>query len=386
MRTLTCLTLAAVLAAVAVAASPAPPAAEPAPLLKAVTPPSGNTRVRLPVQVTGNMMSDAQFKAKIPPAKGKKGEYIDVVATFDTIPGKSAVSAKKWKSWGYEVPANKIGVLPELIIPASQLAPKISKGGRDVEVRIPSVSLEIVDPPGNSETIFNCDLFLRINDVTKNADRAFEPRFYYSGALELTAPNAAVKRPGSGDEEPPELTVTTDPSLVPVSGAMTVRHGVPMFAFASINGLPKYKLPDGKEETVNVGVSSSTNWPGGIYMTMGTARGCGVELDNGKDLTGTGTTFESTVAKGTVKEFRLAFQSGPGLKAPKDLVLTNVTVYVDKSDSNHFVWLGAKFVNEHLKDGVYLCGSDGAWKLMGRAKPEILLDMKTRAPATPPKK
>jgi len=82
-----------------------------------------------------------------------------------------------------------------------------------------------------------------------------------------------------------------------------------------------------------------------------------------------------------VKEFRLAFRTGEGFAERKDLVLTDVTVAVDRAHSGHFVWLGTKFVNEYLADGVYACGSDGEWKLLGRVKPALLRDVTTRPPA-----
>jgi hypothetical protein len=381
MRALVRFTLPVLLVAVAAIA---PAADDPVQLLKAVTPGTGSVRVQIPVATTG-MFTDSQLKGQVPKAKGKKTDVVDVTIAFDTLPGKSNVSAKKWQSWGYEIPANRIGVLPELIIPATQLAPKVSKG-RDVEVRIPSVSLEIIDPPAGSDQVFGSDLYIRINDLTKNADRAFEPRYYFGDkTLELTVPSTAIKKLGTGDEPPAEPGVDPDKSLVIVSGPMNASRGTPGFAFASINGLPQYKTPDGKTEMVNVGVSSNTNWPGGIIMTIGVARGCGVEIDkDAKDLTGTGTTFETMIAKGKVKEFRLGFMTGPGFKAQKDFVLKDVTVYVDKNNSGHFVWLGTKFFNEYIKDGIYSCGSDGAFKTLGRIQPEFLLDIKTRMP--PPKK
>jgi hypothetical protein len=358
-------------------------AADDTQLLKAVNPPSSSIRVRVPV-AAGLPLTDAQIKGQVPKAK-KKSELVDVTFAFDTLPGKSMVAAKKWQSWGYDIPANKVGVLPELVIPATQIAPKVTKGGRDVEVRITSLSLEIVDPPGGMEQVYGSDLYIRLNDITKNADRAFEPRFYFGDkTLELTVPNSAIKRLGTGDDTPPEPAVNSDNTLVMASGAMSAAKGTPMFNFASINGLTQYKLPDGKMETVNVGVSSNTNWPGGIMMTIGTARGCGVEMENGKDLTGTGTTFETQIAKGKLKEFRLGFLTGAGFKTQNDFVLKDVTVYVDKNNSGHFVWLGNKFVNEYLHDGIYSGGADGSWKTLGRIKPEFLQDIKTRMP--PPKK
>ena len=338
--------------------------------------------MRIPID-TSNTFTDSQFKARVPRAKSKTGETIDVTVAFDTLPGKSHVSTKKWKSWGYEVPTNKVGVLPEIVIPATQLAPKPSKG-RDAEVRLPAISLEIVDPPAGSDLIYGSDLYIRLSELTKNADRTFEPRFYYGDKfLELTVPGGAVKRPGTGDDTAAEPAVNADAKLVPVSGPMVVR-GAPVFAFASINGLTQYKTPDGKFETVNVGVSSNTNWQGGIMVTIGTARGCGLDIEQAKETTGTAATAETQVSPAKVKEFRLAFQTGAGFKNQKDLVLKDVTVHVDKTNSGHFVWLGSKFVNEHFTDGVYGWTSDGNYRLLGRVKPDLLQDVKTRTPAKKP--
>jgi hypothetical protein len=304
---------------------------------------------------------------------------IDVTVSFDTLPTKGYVSAKKWRSWGYEVPANKIGLLPELVIPGSQLAPKSSK--RDVLVRFPAISLEIIDPPGGEEKVFGSDL--SITEFTKNNDRVMEPRYYFADPfLDLTVLGTSLRRPGTDEGMPPEPTLTKEPAgLVPVSGPTVVR-GVPVFAYAAINGKSQYKTPEGKDEWVNVGVSSSSNWKG-LQMTMGTARGCGVEMEDAKDLTGTGATFQAMIGRGKLKEFRLGFQTGPGFKTQKDLVLKDVPVFIDKNNSEHFVWLGPSLINEHLKDAVYAFGADG-WRLLGRAGPADLQDIKTRTPAKKP--
>ncbi len=352
---------------------------EPAPLLKPVTPQGSGARVRFAVDGKSNM-TDSQFKAQIQSAKikGKKGETIDVTVAFDTLPTKGYVSAKKWKSWGFEIPANKIGLLPELVVSGSQLAPKASK--RDVMIRIPSIALEIIDPPGGSDQVFGSDITLGMSDLTRNNDRFFEPRYYFGDKfLELTVLGTALKRLGTGDEVPPPPSITREPAeLVAVSGA-TVLRGVPVFAYAAINGQTQYKTPDGKDEWVNVGVSANTNW-NGLLMTLGTARGCGVQMEDAKDVTGTGATFQAMIARGKLKEFRLGFSTGPGAKAQKDLVLKDVTVFIDKNNSNHFVWMGPRVINQHFKDAVYAFGPDG-WRLHGRAKPDELQDIKTRTPA-----
>ena len=65
--------------------------------------------------------------------------------------------------------------------------------------------------------------------------------------------------------------------------------------------------------------------------------------------------------------------SGLGFKTAQDLLLKDVTVWVDKNDSGHMVWLGPNCIREQIANPVYACGLDGAWKLFGRAKPEMIV-------------
>jgi hypothetical protein len=345
------------------------------PLLKPVVPPSTSVRVR--ITTSEEKESFLHFEAQVPKAKAKKGEMTDIKVALEVRPGKAYVTAKKWQSWGYEIPANKVGVLPELVIRGVQLAPKPTKG-RDLDFRVSGLKVEIVEPPKNADTILGCDLLVSLRDLTRNSDRLYEPRMYFSDHfVELTVPAASVKRPGTGDDIPPEPGVNPDEKLVPFVGATTTR-GVAVFTYAALNGLSRYRTPDEKEQTVSVTVSSTTRCPGGIAMSLGTARGCKVDLIEGTELKGAGTSFETAIVKGTVKEFRIGFQTGPGLKAQQDLVLKDVTVWVDKNDSGHMVWLGPEFLHSQFKDPVYACGPDGAWKLHGRVMPEKLQDVKTR--------
>ena len=202
--------------------------------------------------------------ARAPTADGKKGDKVETVeirVALEVRPGRSVVAAKKWRSWGYEVPANKIGILRELVIPGVQLAPKTSKG-RDVEVRFPGLRIEIVEPPGNADTVLGCDLLVSLSDLTKQTDRLFEPRLYFADQfLELTVPAGSVKRLGTGDDTPGEPGVNSDPKLVPIMAA-TATRGVAVFSYAALNGLAQYKTPEGKEVPVNVTVSSTTRCAG----------------------------------------------------------------------------------------------------------------------------
>ena len=381
MRIVSCITLILSAALIAVAGQAAK---EPAPLLKAVVPTNG-LRVRIPVdEARGTTM---QFKAQIP-RKGKKGDMIDVTVGIETLPGPSYVSTKLWESWGYETPPNKMAILPELVIPASQVAPKLSKGqSRDVQVKIPGLVFEIVDPPQGAEKVRGVDLYLTLKELTKYRYADFEPRFYFQDKfIDLTVPAAATKRVGGGDEAPPEPAITAEPGLVPVAGPIVIRdqqgrpgpRGIPVFVYASVNGFTQYALADGKTELVNAGVSSTNDWPTGVLMTMATARGCKVEVNEDKDSLGMGANYQLKVVEGKIKEFRLGMLTGPNMKTQKDLVIKDLTVYVDKNNSSHFVWLGPRFLDTYFKDQVYNCTSDGVFALHGRVKPDLLLDINTR--------
>jgi hypothetical protein len=373
MRTLSRLTLlAGLLAACAIGAAAAPPA----PLVKPVTPTGGGVRVRVPI-IDDKVTTSSRMKALIPRPKGKKGETLEVKVLIDTLPSPGLVGLNTWKEWGFEVPANRIGVIPELIVHGAQLAPNIKE--RDVEFRATNVKVNIVEPAAGQDAVFaKCDVWLSLRDLCGGfeRERTFEPRFYFTDKFfELTAPATAIKKLNTG-EIPVSEPQATAGELVPVMGPMNMT-GTLSFSFCSINGVSKYTTPQGKMETVNAGVSSITNYPPPcILVTVNTARGCGVELEK---QPGDG---ETTVT-GKVKELRLGLATGPGFKAQKDLVLKDVTVYVVNEKTKAAVWLGDRFIETYFTDPVYGCGPDGVWRLHGRVKPELLEDIKTR---TPPKK
>jgi hypothetical protein len=351
-------------------------AQDPVPLLRPVVP--GPERVRVRLATSEEKVGFLHLAGRVPKADGKKGDLVDVRVAFEVRPGRAMVAAKKWQRWGYQMPANKIGILPELVVSAVQLAPKPPGGGRDVEVRFSGLRVEIVEPPGNADTVLGCDLLVSLSDLTKQTDRLYEPRLYLADKfLELSVPAGGVKRLGTGNDQPTEPGVNPDPKLVPAMIA-TATRGPAVFSYAAVNGQSRYKTPDGKEQAVNVMVSSTTRSPGGIIMTLGAARGCGIEIEKGKDIAGMGTSFETSMARGKLKELRIGLQAGEGFKMPRDLVLNDVTVWVDKNDSDHMIWLGPEFLRAQFKDAVYGCGLDGAWKFHGRVLPERLQDVKMR--------
>ncbi|MCI0701097.1 MAG: hypothetical protein L0241_08440 [Planctomycetia bacterium] len=354
-----------------------PAADPPPPLVKPVVPANKTTRAR--IAVIEDKKTNMQFKAQIPKPQGKKGQMIDVKVMLETLPNVGQVTLKKWKAWGFEVPPNRVGVLPELIIPAAQIAPKPTKG-RDIEIRITNVKLEIKELPGGGDLIGGCDMYLCLRDLTGGSDRVLQPRVYFADRFfELTASNAALKRLNTGATTSPDPMATPDDGLVPLVPAVGTMSGaqLPLFSFASVNGLTQYKTPTGKMEKINAGVSSTSNYAApGITMTVNTALGCGVEMEK--------VPAEGAPVAGKVKELRLGLHTGLGFKVQKDLVLKDVVVTVVDDKSQSFIWLGPRFVEEFFKDGVYGCGSDGVWRLHGRVKADLLQDIKTRMPPKKP--
>jgi hypothetical protein len=371
------------------AASLSAPAADgPDPLLKPLTPTGTQARVRLPTK--GGFPDTLQFNAQVPHGKNK-GEVVDITVAVDTQPGKSFVAEKTVAAWGYEVPANKEFVLPELLVPAAQVAPA-RKGGRDVLVRLTNVKLHVVSPPADAkDQIYQCTIALSATDLYRGGEKAIEPRLSFGDHfLELTVPTAepkktspppvlGLKRLSTDDFAAPEVTADATPGLVPVAAPTANRGGTPLLAYVAINGKDAYPLANKNLMPVNASVSGINNWNTGIVLSLGLARGCKIEFDENKRAgTGTGALAQTEMVEGKIKELRIGLVTGPGLKTQKDLVLKDVPVVVDKSVSEGMMWVGAKFIETHFKDAVYAAGADGLWKLHGRCDPEALADIKTR--------
>lgn len=347
---------------------------EPAPLLKPVAPGRDHIRVRMATLEDG--AGFYHIKARVPKAKNKE-EAVEITVAFECRQGRSCVSVKKWRSWGFDVPANRMVVLPELVIPGSQLAPKLTRGW-NVDVKLTNLRLEVIDPPGNAGTILGCDLFLSLSEVTKNADKSFEPRLYFGDQfLEMTFPTSAIQRGNGEGTAPGDATVNSDKALVPVTGLMTTR-GPLTFAYASINGHDRQKGADGRDGPLSVTIGSTTNSTSGVVISYSMARAFGIEEVDGKELSGTGTDFKTTISKGVIKELRIGLRTGQEVKTQSDLVLKDVVVWIDKNDKTNAMLLGPKFFREYFQDPVYACDREGVWRLHGRVKPELLKDVKTR--------
>ena len=346
-------------------------AADPLPVVKPVVPGGGSVRVRIPLGPPKAELT--QFKAHIPKPKGKKGETIDITVGVSIQPGNPGVSLQQWKAWGFDVPDNRMGVLPELIIPGAQLAPKPTKG-RDVEFRITNLKLSIQEVAGGDTAGLTNTIGLSLRELTGGADRAFEPRVYFADRfLELTAPGAAVKKLNAGDMTSPDPQLTADDKLAPGFIPFTTA-AYPLVVFVSVNGQTQYISAKGDTLPVIGGMASSGMAPPGIIMSVNMARGCGVELNK-----------EMGPTTGKVRELRFGLMTGSGFKAQKDLVLKDVTVWISNDESSSFIWLGPAFADTYFKDGVYGCASDGVWRLHGRVKPELIEDVKTRKPVQPKK-
>jgi hypothetical protein len=350
---------------------------DPPPLLKPVAPAGNQLRVRFPVQP--GFPKTMSFTAQIPTKANQKYESTDITVALDTLPGKSYVTAKKLESWGYPVPRDKEFLLPELTIHAAQIAPKPMKG-HDTIVRLTNLKITVVDSPGSSDnTIFFCDMCLSASTFYLGNERAMEPRLSFGDKFfELTVPATIAKRPGTEDAKLVDVTANPEPKLVPAFGPMVSRGGLHVFNYACINGQESYKTPGGRVFPINVAVSSITNVPSGVIVTLGLARGCKIEMDQAAPGMGaTGVEAKSEFIPGKIKELRLAVHTGPGMKTVKDIVLKDLQVFVEKNQSEGYMLLGQKFMDTYFADAVY-SGTGEGWKLHGRVDPDLLMDIKTR--------
>jgi hypothetical protein len=357
----------------------APAADEPAPLLKAVTPPAKNLRVRIPV--TPGSPLPMKFNAQVPRAK-KKSELIDIVVTYDTFHNPNWITLKKLESWGYEPGKATEFILPELLIPASQVSPKVAKdAGADVLVKLTNIKLTVVNNPASTnDTIHTADMTLSALGMFQNAEQTVSPRISFGDKfIEMTVPSTSVKRSGTDAIIVSDVTISKDAKLVPSVAHTVVRNNMPAIVYAAIDGQDAYKTPEGRLIPVNCAVSSiSNNGVDGIMVTLGLARGVKLEMDPaGKGPVALGVDIKTEFAPGKIKELRLGLHTGPGYKVQKDLVIKDVPVYVDKNITDGYMYINQKFMDQYMVDAVYTSSGDG-WKLYGRCDPDLLFDIKTR--------
>ena len=369
-----------------------PAADEPAaaPLLKEVKAGPGTLRVRIPVKP--GFPDPMSFAAQVPRAK-KKSELIDVKVAFEVMPGQSYVTVKKLESWGYEPGKAKEFVLPELLVPATQVSPKPTKGS-DAVIRLSNVKLTVIaDPASKDDTVHMADISLSSTTLFQYADRAADARTSFADKfIELTVPAAtAVRRPGTDAVAAADVSVSPDGKLVPSVGSTVNRtipsdnpammRGMPVFTYAAVDEQDSYKTPDGKTIPVSVAVSTISNMPSGVMVTLGLARGVKIDFDAAAaGQAAIGVDMKSAFVPGKIKQLRLGLtvdKKAKGQKEQKDIVIKDIPVMVDKNISEGYLLIGQKFIDTYFIDGVYTNSSEG-WKLHGRTNPELLFDIKTR--------
>ena len=362
---------------------------------KATLPPAGAVRVQVPLteQGTGRLYFSAQlplpggslqFKNRPKPADARAeiDQRTTIKVTYDALLGsRSVVSKKKWQQWGFPLPpAGQLATIPELWIPAVQLAPN-PKQHRDVQIRLTNLNVELVESPEETCTIFGSDLLLLASDLTRHNEARWQPHLHFSrNYLELTVPQNQIRRLETAEILPREKASGEEiGDEIPVA-AVVASRGSPILTYVAINGKDEYLLPSGQRMKVRAMVASALSC--GIAMTMGTARGCGVEITD-REVPGQGLTFKTTMAKGRIRELRLELFPLPEGSRPRDLVLENLEVWIDLNDSDHWVWLGPDFWRQHFTEPIYVCTPQGSWKVYAFLSPRQLVDPKTRLPRKP---
>jgi hypothetical protein len=360
-----------------------------APLPK-IMPPAGAVRVRIPLSEQGTGF--CHFAARLPlPARNKlhspgkstsnvsadTAREIDIQVVFDVRPGRSVVSLKKWLQWGFErPPAGQKALLPQLLIPAVQLLPKPQQH-HDAWIRLSHIPIEVIDTPGDVDTIVGSDLLLSVSDLTHHGEHRWLPHLHFGQLyLDLTVPVRQIHYPGTSVQYRIDAKPVGEDQRQAVAAVISP-VGLPILTYVALNGKDRYPLPDGQLMPVRAVIASVLNCPGGIAMTMGTARGCGVELTEHK-LPGQGIGFKTTIVRGRLHELRLEVFVAPDYTKKRDMVLKDLEVWVDSEDSDHLVWLGSQFWRRYFADPVYACHTTRHWKLYGRVNPALLVDPKSR--------
>jgi hypothetical protein len=338
-------------------------AADPPPLLKPLAGTSAAPRLRFPTIGNQNQPADIGFKALIPKPKGKKGEYTEITVLVSPNVGNIGHSIQQWKAWGFEVPADRNGVLPELVLLGAQVGAAKSAKGTDAEFRVTNLKVQLAEAPGGDKGGISNILSVPLSVLTGGNDRGAEPRFHVGDRfLELSAPTKSVRKLDTSDVQLREVFTTADAGLK----AATVPMTLTAFNYVSVNGFTQYQRPNGNPERV-AGYISIGGGGIDILMSITMARGCGVQLDK-----------EMGPTSGIVKELRFGPITGPELKGQRDFVLRDVKVGLIADESSSLIYIGTRFAERHFKDGIYACGADGVWKLHGRVKPDETDDIKTR--------
>ncbi len=222
-------------------------AADPPPLLKPVPGSSAAPRLRFPLSLPKDNISDAVFKARVPKPKGKKGEYTEISLSVSSFPNPPTHTIQQWKAWGFEVPADRVGLLPEVVIVGAQTSAPKSAKGRDAEFRITNIKVQLSEAPGGDKGGITNALQVPFAALTGGNDRGAEPRFHVGDRfLELSAPARVLRKLDTSDVPVGEVAVTADASLKPAvvpmvgpavghDGAVAHAH-LPVVEFAATLG------------------------------------------------------------------------------------------------------------------------------------------------------
>jgi hypothetical protein len=362
-------------AAASVGSTAQPPRDKDGALLKAVAPPAGQSRVRVPL--AEGPMKAIQLRVQVPHPR-KKGEATDATAGLDTL-NRCVVTTKMLETWGYPTPAGKTFVLPELLVVAHQLAPKPAGKGTDVLVRVQNLKFDVLDAaPDGGGQILGADMLLFLPDLVRaTAGRPPETRFHFPEKfLDLTVPPAAVRWPGTGEDLPAaaEPEAKADPNLVVVACPL---NPTPSMAFTSgsVDGIDTFQTPDGKTHAVTPLLSSVTHGGSGVIMNIGMARALKLDVDLTKEAAvGMSTEKRLRLIEHTVKELRVGALTGPGLKTPRELVFADQKIWIEVTESEPALWIGYPFLVAHFKDSVLAYAADGKATLHGRVNPDLVKD------------
>ncbi len=355
-----------------------PPGAKdvaPSPLLKAVTAPAGQVRVRVPL--AEGEMNAIRMNARIPNPK-KRGESIECTAALDTM-NKNVVTSRMLEKWGFPKPQNGMIVLPELWLVGNQLGGKTGKDS-DVLVRVINLRFDVIEAsPEGSDQLFGADLLVNMWDMLRSAGRPHEARFHFPERfLDVTVPAIAVKRPGNGEELEPPAEVQVDPKRVSVACPLALQPGL-SFVSASINGQSSFINPNGKMQGITPYLASGTHGGNGVIMNIGMARALKLDVDLTKEpVKGMSTDRRLRLIEYTLKELRVAALGGPALKTPQELVFTDVPVWIEVTESEPGLWIGFPFLAKHFHDGVLALSADGKATMHGRVLPELVQERRAK--------
>jgi hypothetical protein len=258
-------------------------------------------------------------------------------------------------------------MLPDLTLTGTQIAPKAVKGS-DAQIRVGPIRVAVVEEEANkSDQITGTDLILTLGELTAKSGRSADPRLFFTDRfLDVNFPPGVVKQPGTGEDPEPDPVSEAKPDLTVFAAPMTNR-AAPLFTHATVNGMDVVTLGAGPAPLrIYLDTTQYIESIAGVIVNIGAARPLGIDVDLSKGR------YHLTRAK----ELRLGVQTGAGFKTAKDIVLTNVPVFVDTFASEAQAYIGSRFIREYFPDAVFVHDAEWNPKLYGRVKPELLAEPK----------